>query len=298
MSQLQELQRRMARAVMYPLTAEETMRSRRKDGTSNHTEAGQFIKPNDRLSSFERLEIYNRQYWFRLYSSFEEDFPGLKAILGRKKFDSVMKAYLTDCPSTSFTLRNLGSHLEEWLLKHSELIQPTKDLALSMVRLEWAHIEAFDAAQETVLSPEEMQNTSEETCFSFQPHLRLLELSHPVDDLLISVRSEAGSQDSSSNSATSVRKNKAIRKIAGLPAESIYLAVHRQDNSIYYKRLHPEEFRILESLLAGDPLGRALELVLKNSNLSEQESGQMLQESFATWTMLGWFVKPEVRKSL
>ena len=28
--------------------------------------ASEFIKPNDRLSSFERLEIYNRQYWFRL----------------------------------------------------------------------------------------------------------------------------------------------------------------------------------------------------------------------------------------
>ena len=24
------------------------------------------IKPNDRLTSFERLEIYNRQYWIRI----------------------------------------------------------------------------------------------------------------------------------------------------------------------------------------------------------------------------------------
>ena len=30
------------------------------------TVAEAIIKPNDRLTSFERLEIYNRQYWFRI----------------------------------------------------------------------------------------------------------------------------------------------------------------------------------------------------------------------------------------
>src|SRR6202046_3849111 len=114
MSQLLDLQRRVAAAIMHPLTGDETMPRRRRDGVSNATEADAIIRPNDRLTSFERLEIYNRQYWFRLYSSFEEDFPGLQAILGRAKFDALMRAYLTDCPSESFSLRNLGSRLEGW----------------------------------------------------------------------------------------------------------------------------------------------------------------------------------------
>jgi hypothetical protein len=152
-SQLQEIQRRVAAAVMQPLTRTETMPRKRKDGTSNKTEADALIKPNDRLSSFERLEIYNRQYWFRLYSSFEEDFPGLMAVVGRKKFDALMRAYLTDFPSRSFSLRNLGSHLEGWLLQHQEYIEPRKDLALDMVRIEWAHIEAFDSADDPLISP-------------------------------------------------------------------------------------------------------------------------------------------------
>ncbi|MGC2604202.1 MAG: DUF2063 domain-containing protein, partial [Silvibacterium sp.] len=82
MSELLELQRRMAAAILHPLTRSETMPRRRRDGVSNEREANALIAPNDRLNSFERLEIYNRQYWFRLYSSFEEDFPGLKAIIG------------------------------------------------------------------------------------------------------------------------------------------------------------------------------------------------------------------------
>lgn len=297
MSQLQDLQRRMAMAIMHPLTKDETMRNRRQDGTSNRAEAEQLIRPNDRLSSLERLEIYNRQYWFRLYSSFEEDFSGLQAILGRKKFEAMMRAYLTDCPSTSFTLRNLGSQLETWLLDHPDRIEPHKDLALSMVRLEWAHIEAFDAAQETGLSPEELAATEEETRFRLQPYLRLLPLSHPVDDLLIAVRHEAGSQDAAANSAISLHKSKAVRKVAALAPEQIYLAVHRLENSVYYKRLQVEEFHLLQSLLAGNTLGQAIEFALKDTQLPEQESSRMLQESFATWTMLGWFVKQE-RKNL
>ncbi len=80
--------------------------------------ASQIIKPNDRLTSFERLEIYNRQYWFRVLSAFAEDFPGLRAVLGGRRFDAMAQAYLIDCPSQSFTLRNLGSRLVNWLQKH------------------------------------------------------------------------------------------------------------------------------------------------------------------------------------
>ena len=109
---LAALQRTMARAVMQPLTASERMQQTAPDGKSMRAYASRFIKPNDRLTSFERLEIYNRQYWFRLLSSMIEDFPGLRAVLGDKRFEAMSKAYLVDCPSRSFTLRNLGARLE------------------------------------------------------------------------------------------------------------------------------------------------------------------------------------------
>src|SRR5579864_4169667 len=121
---LLSIQRRMARAVMTPLTPAERMRPTAPDGRSLRAVAKQIIKPNDRLTSFERLEIYNRQYWFRVLSAFAEDFPGLRAVLGARLFDVVAKAYLSDCPSQSFTLRNLGSRLEPWLRKHPNLTGP------------------------------------------------------------------------------------------------------------------------------------------------------------------------------
>src|SRR5581483_10513225 len=110
-AQLRELQRLMSSALFRPLTAGSGMQKRWMDGRKMSEVAAQFIKPNDRLTSFERLEIYNRQYWFRILDCFYDDYPGLRAVLGGRKFEKLAKAYLAQFPSASFTLRNLGGRL-------------------------------------------------------------------------------------------------------------------------------------------------------------------------------------------
>ena len=50
----------MATALFRPLTPQWGMQKHWTDGSRMHDVAAEFIKPNDRLSSFERLEIYNR----------------------------------------------------------------------------------------------------------------------------------------------------------------------------------------------------------------------------------------------
>lgn len=297
MSQLLDIQRRMAAAVMHPLTRAETMPRRRSSGASNRAEAEAIIRPNDRLTSFERLEIYNRQYWFRLYGCFEEDFSGLLAIVGRTKFDALMRAYLTECPSQSFTLRNLGSRLESWLAEHPQFIQPHAALALDMVRLEWAHIEVFDSEEKPRLSAEDLAAISEDSTLSLQPYLRLLALSYPVEDLLLQVRTEDGSSDSASNNAPIARRRKHVRRFAALEPKPIWLAIHRLENTVWYKPIAQEEFRLLSALLAGQTLGDAIDAAMGDSALPEAERPAFLQEAFANWAMLGWFTQPPRSRS-
>src|SRR5882724_12212005 len=83
---LLSLQRMMAKAVMQPLTPSEHMSRRAPNGEAMSKHAARFIKPNDRLTSLERLEIYNRQYWWRLMDCLYDDYPGARAILGQKRF--------------------------------------------------------------------------------------------------------------------------------------------------------------------------------------------------------------------
>ncbi len=295
---LLEIQRRMAAAVMHPLTRAETMPRRRRDGTSNLTEAEAIIRPNDRLTAFERLEIYNRQYWFRLYSSFEEDFPGLESILGREKFDVLMRAYLTDRPSESFSLRNLGSRLQSWLGTHPQYIEPHVTLALDMVSLEWAHIEAFDSEECPRIGPEALAGIGEDSVLHLQPYIRLLALSYPVDDLLIQVRSEAGSSTSAANNASASRKRRHVRRVAALAPRTIWLAVHRHENSVWYKPLDEEEFRLLSALLAGKTLGTAVDECFSASAIPEEQRPAWLQEAFAAWAALGWITSETGRSDL
>ena len=295
MSNLQELQRRVAAVVMQPLTRAEGMRRRTLEGRSTKAEADALIKPNRVLSSFERLEIYNRQYWFRVLSNFAEDFSGLRTIVGARTFEGLMRAYLTECPSESFTLRNLGSHLEEWLLSNPKWITPRESLALDMVRLEWAHIEAFDGGYEPNLTPADIESAGLELRVSLQPYVRLLRLAYPVDDLLIEVHDHEGASDTSSNAARQRQFRQRIRRYEQPEPERIYLAVHRMDDSVYYKRLQRESYRMLKALSKHEPLGAAIDLAFENSSIPEQERIVALQQWFGNWAELGWFCRPQLK---
>src|ERR1700733_12747961 len=126
----------MAEDVMRPLTPDFRMQPLASDGRSTRELADNYIKPNELLSSFDRLEIYNKQYWFRVIGAVAEDYPALNAVLGSKRFDAMVLAYLRENPSTSFTLRNIGAKLPEWLAAHPDVAGARHGLAVDVVRLE------------------------------------------------------------------------------------------------------------------------------------------------------------------
>jgi hypothetical protein len=292
---LRALQRTMARAVMRPLTRSERMQQTAPDGKSMRSYASGFIKPNDRLTSFERLEIYNRQYWYRLLSSMIEDFPGLRAVLGERQFDSMCKAYLTDCPSRSFTLRNLGARLEPWLRKNPKWARPKQALAIDIARLEWADIEAFDGKAEPALRPEDLSGSAPNANLRLrlQPYVRLLSLEYPVDDLLLEVRKEDEDTDFASNAFQERRKRKRVQSAAKLKPAAIFLAVHRIDYSVYFRRIEEEEFTILTALRDGKPLGKAIDTAFRKSLMPPTERADSVRRWFQNWATLGWFCQPK-----
>jgi len=204
---LHALQRAVARAVMQPLTRSERMQRKAPGGGRMSAYAARFIKPNDRLTSFERLEIYNRQYWFRVLASLAEDYPGLRAVLGGRRFEAMCKAYLTECPSRSFTLRNLGAQLAAWLRQNARWISDRRVLALDMVRLEWADIEAFDGEAKPALRSEDLREAKPASLqLDIQPYVQLLDLHYPVDDLLLEVKHGDDTPDRASNAVQERRK--------------------------------------------------------------------------------------------
>jgi hypothetical protein len=291
---LEEFQRTVFDLIRQPLTADERMSPQTPDGRSTREVVETVVKPNDRLSSVERLEIYNRVYWFRILSSLAEDFPGLCAIIRQHRFDKLLVAFLTECPSESFSLRNLGSRLEDWLRQHPEFAPGRERIALDMVRLEWADIDVFDSAEFPAMTQEDLLQLGEDPVFHLQPYLRLLELEYPVDDLLLRIREDEDPEnDIASNVVVEISHHRRRKKISLPKPRKIFLAVHRQENMNYFKRLEPEAFALLQAIQQGKSLSEAIEVSVSLTNKDVSEITGQLHGWFANWSSLGWFCKPQ-----
>jgi hypothetical protein len=292
--QMRDIQRAFATAVMRPLTKNYRMDPRWIDGTSTNKAVAKFIKPNDRLTSFDRLEIYNKQYWFRLLDSLYEDFPGLRALIGDDRYHAMSIAYLNEHPSASFTLRDLGSGMEKFLAREPKWTAPHHALARELVRLEWAHIVAFDGEELPSLDIDTLLAGADPVTLRlhFQPYLTFLACEYPVDDFIISVRRGSEQRGEASNAVAEHVVKKKVRKFKLPKPEKCCIVVHRHDQSVWYKRLTPEAYRVCQALQKGLPIQTACERAFGRRKMPEN-FGETLQGWFAQWAAFGWFCRME-----
>lgn len=273
---------------MRPLTPGKRMQRSGVGGVAQSDAVSEWIKPNRQLTSFDRLEIYNRGYWFRVLDCFFEDYPGLRAVLGERRFSRLAMAYLSAHPSHSFTLRNLGCCLVDFIAARPAFTGDLQDLCLDMARLEWAHIEAFDKESRPALGLDDLLDIpAAKLRLRLQPFVVLLKLGFPLDDFLIEVKNHAGLRSEASN-AVQEPPHSPPRKQKRPKPSLTYLAVHRQDFTVYYKRLEQGQFALLTALQRGASLGKAIDA------LAKEESGlsldpQTIGRWFETWSALGWF---------
>jgi hypothetical protein len=280
---LLRLQRLMMHAVVRPLTAGDRLQPKWIDGRPMDEVASEFIKPNDRLTAFERLEIYNRVYWFRLIEAASEDCPGLRALLGERKFGKLIRAYLAKFPSRSFTLRNLCSRLPDFIRANPRLTAPRTAIAWDIARFEWAQTVAFDGEALPIPAPESLARSgSGGLKLGLQPYLSLLALNFPADEYVIAVKRRDALRGEASNAMESAANLGRLRRVSPPPRKRVYLAVHRHSGRLYYKRLGLAEFRILEQLRAGKSLARAI--AAGGARVRPRD----IQEWFALWAKLGW----------
>jgi hypothetical protein len=165
---------------------------------------------------------------------------------------------------------------------------PHQQLALDMARLEWAHIEAFDNEARPPLRPDDLLNMdAAKIRFRLQPHLTLLKLRWEVDELLLSLKNDSGLRGEASNAVDRRRNNPSPRLIQKLKRKEIFLAVHRYQDKVHYKRLEPGQFRILSALHKGATLAEAFATLAKLR--ISGDPGETIKGWFANWAALGWF---------
>ncbi len=291
---LRQLQQVMGEALFRPLANDdEDMQPAWTDGTPMAEVVDEFITPNDRLTSFERLEIYSRTYWYRVFDCLYDDFPGLRALMGERKFHAFTRAYLARYPSASWTLRNLGSRVVGFIEEEPEWTAPRTKAALDIARFEWAQVLAFDEARHEPLKGDDLLGSNpDELRLGLQPYLVLIEVNHAVDDYFLAVRSQdAGLRSEASNALDHVPQRAKVKRVPLPKKQKVWLAVHRLDGELFFKRLRHEAFVLLNALRDGLPVSAALEAALRDADPTEDWAAEVRGwfENFAT---LGWFCQP------
>lgn len=279
-------QRTLKDALIRPLAPGDRTQKKWTDGRPMAEFAAEFVKGNDRLTPLDRLQIYNRMYWFRLIDCFHDDNPGLRAVLGPRRFLRLAEAYLTKHPSSSFTLRNLCARLEGFIRAEPRWTTPNTALALDIARFEWAQTVGFDEAARPVVTAEEIRGTPlGKLKLGLQPYITLLALNHLVDDYVIAVKQRDALRAEASNASTGTHHAAREKKVPRPKRERVWLAVHRLENRLYYKRLDRAAFQVLAALRDGRALPEALAAAGRSTK------PETVREWFATWMQLGWFCR-------
>ena len=281
--EFQALQRIAASMIMRPLARNMESSPLAPDGRPAAVVAETFIKPNDRLTSLERIEIYNRQYWYRLIDCLYDDYPGLLSILGQKKFNKLICTYLEKNPSRSFTLRNLGDRLEQFIIDHPELVHPRQQLAQEMAAFEWAQVVAFDGPEHPAVTVDDLLGKdATKIRLGMQPFITLLDLHYPLDDYTLALKKQQTALRSEASNAVDAPEQ-ISKSIVKLPRKQrTCVAVHRHDNDIYFKRLDPREYALLKAIQNGANIAKA---VAAAKSLDPAQ----VQQWFQSWTQMGWF---------
>lgn len=296
-----DFQKIMFRAVTRQVTKDDFSNPKWDDGRDANALLGAFVKGDGFRTPLERVQTYNRMYWYRTLDSLWEDFPGVRAIVG-KKFTPLAEAYLEKHPSTSFTLRHLGHAFPAWLKKNSAKL-PTKIAAMAAecASVEWALCQAFELETLPAFDPASLGDP-EKLKLSLQPHLALFTLKYGIPDFLVALREPVNEHAEPGNAAaTSGPESRAVKKPkAVLPKVGITRAVvyRTPDNGIATLEIDGVQAGLLADLAAGTTLGAALgKLARKRRAPGPEQIGRW----FASWNSRGWLVaggaKRETRKA-
>jgi hypothetical protein len=283
---LRALQRMMTHALVMPLTPDDELAPRWPDGRPMAEVVEEFIKPNARLTAVERLRIYSISYWYRLLDGVYDDAPGLRGLLGEKKFDALARAYLAKYPSQSFTMRNLCARLPQFIREARRLTAPDTALAHAIARFEWAQTEAFDGEGKPVLTPDDLADVPPAKLrLGLQPYLTLLDFDWPIDDYVLAIKRRDALRSEASNAIDHGPRAASRKRVRRPRRAKTFIVVHRYNLKLYYKRVDAPAFKILTALAAGRTLASAV------AAAGRGVKPEQVRDWFGTWMELGWFCR-------
>jgi hypothetical protein len=237
-------------------------------------DAERLVAPSPRgMSPADRLDVYREQYWLRHVPSLEEDYPTLSwALGGPTRFRELAIEYLKAFPPRTWDLQKLGEGLPSYVAGTAPW--QGDRLVSDAARIDWAFMEAFDAADVPPFDAHVLSVAPEDAwplaTIVFHPSVRALTVAYPVHDLRQAVR-DGSARERPAAATTHV----VVWRDAACRLQTV--AIER------------EAFALLSALAINIPLGQACDAVARLSGIeAAADLGQKVSSWFQQWTASGW----------
>jgi hypothetical protein len=268
---LDGLQRWMQAVVVHPGTTDEAVASPDAQREVPAEALGEVILPSPTLSPVERVGVYHDMYLLRMHDCLAGDYEALKHFLGDRGFIDLVRDYVKQHPSRSYSLNRLGDHLPEFLETASGIRR--RGFSVDLARLERAVARVFDAPEMPPLSEAALAAIPEAAWEGARlrtvPGFELLSFRYPVNAYLQTVR-----DDDHDHPKPRVR--------------SSWAAVYRHDYSVWRLDLTRPEHDLLRDLSSGQPLGAATATALKRGGRRAPKEDDLFAW-FRRWASGGMF---------
>ena len=237
------------------------------------------ILPSARMTSIERLQIYNHAYFGRLIECLEAQFPAVCHAVGDELFRSLACGLLVEYPSASYTLGKLGESFEQFLTQTRPARDPDQnhdgpdfaDFLIDLAQLERVYGEVFDEAGPEQTRSLELRDldglTADEFAgcqLTFHGCVRLLKVQFPVHEY-----------------STAVRQGIEPKPPVCRP---ICLVVTRREYVVRRFEVTATQFDLLAALKQQTTIGDALHRLFDQSAIDAEEMRVNLRASFRDWS--------------
>ncbi|WP_126456808.1 DNA-binding domain-containing protein [Sulfuriflexus mobilis] len=207
----------------------------------------------------QRLNTYTNAYYGRLVETLTGDYPAVRALLGEEAFTVLCHDYIQAHPSTHYSLRWFGRHLPAFLAEAAD--SRGRPFLAELANLEWAFINAFDAADAEVLDEGAVTTIAAEAwpgiTITFHPSLQLVDYDWNILDLWRTVRDEE-----------TIPPPEALR-------ETSTCLIWRQGLTTRYRILEADEAEALKAARQGAGFAELCEIVTRVLPAAEDENGQL-----------------------
>jgi hypothetical protein len=229
------------------------------------------LLPRGPLRGRDRLVVYNRQYWYRLFTILQEEFPLLAHALTYPVFNRLASAYLTRHPSRAPYLDALGDRLPDFVRADTRWNDPR---TAQIARLDQAFNRAFHAPAAPPPRTETLAAAGGPR-LRLQPHVTVLE-----EDWNLMTR-RGLCLDAEEDFVPRFVKRKG------------YWVVYRNvEGGVAPQRLDRVRFRLLGALSEGEALEAACARAAEGlAPPALDRLAKQLPRWFAEWTTLGWFTQ-------